>query len=351
MKGTAIDLFAGAGGLSEGLKQAGFHVALANELNQWASETYRRNHPETILLEEDIHGITPSRILKLAKARPDLVAGGPPCQGFSMAGKRSIYDPRNHMFFEFIRIVRELKPRFILAENVTGLLTFMKGRVINKIEKELKSIGYKVSKRIINSADFGVPQIRNRLFIFGDLNQSSDISSLKIPKSKWVTVKQAIGDLDFLNSGESSYKYMKQAKTLYQKMMRERSQVLHNHKASKHSQKIIDRFSCIKPGMKYKDLKCETKTKKRNQMRIFPNKPINTINTIPDDYIHYLLNRTLTVRESARLQSFKDKYIFLGQRTTGGKRRRVECPQYTQVGNAIPPLLARGLGKWVLDQI
>lgn len=230
-----------------------------------------------------------------------------------------------------------------------GLLTFAKGNVIQQIKKELDKIGYHVSMRILNALDFGVPQSRRRLFIFGSLESGIDINDMGIRKIKATSVKEAISDLDFLGIGESSFKYEKKPESKYQDRMRKGVLTLTNHESSKHSQPIIERFSKIQQGMKASEIPKDLRTKKRTLMRLKASLPINTITTIPDDYVHYSLNRTLTVRECARLQSFTDKYQFLGSRTTGGERRRTECPQYTQVGNAIPPLLAKGIGNWIMD--
>jgi len=351
MKPIAIDLFAGAGGLSEGLTQAGFKVAVANEKDPWAAKTYLANHPETTLLTEDIRKIDAEQILTLINQKPLLVAGGPPCQGFSMAGRRRNFDERNHLIFEFAKKVKQIRPTFFLIENVTGLLSYKEGRVIEEIEALLTSEGYCVSKRILNASDFGVPQARNRLFIFGSLVPDVDINEWDIPKTKTPSIKDAISDLTFLKNGQNSNEYVKKPSSAYQCLMRGNNIDLHNHQASLHNQKTLKRYSLIRANYTFAKIPAYLKTKKRNLRRLHPNQPANTITTIPDDYIHYALDRTLTVRECARLQSFPDHYVFLGGRTTGGRRRIMECPQYTQVGNAVPPLLAKAIGEWILSKI
>lgn len=349
MKLVAIEFFSGAGGLSQGLKDAGFDIAFANELNASAALTYSNNHPEIGLFAGDIRKITSSEIIKQVGEKPILVAGGPPCQGFSMAGRRHKNDPRNLMFKEFITKVREIKPEYFLVENVTGILSFNKGRTILDLEKSFRKAGYHVSKRVLNAASFGVPQIRRRLFIFGSLESKIDINDMIIKKQRTPTVKEAISDLDFIDSGGSSDHYGKIAASEYQRRMRIGSNKLYNHISPNHTQNVIKRFSMIHHDNSIK-IPSHMKTKKRTLVRINGSRPINTLTTIPDDYIHYSLNRTLTVRECARLQSFKDTYIFFGPRTTGGKKRVLECPQYTQVGNAIPPLLAKAIGTWIISQ-
>lgn len=344
----AMDLFAGAGGLSEGLEQAGFNVAVANETNEWAAMTYAKNHPETILVRKDLRKVRSTELVRLIGKKPLLITGGPPCQGFSMAGRRRIGDPRSHLFFEFLKKIKEIRPKFILAENVIGLLTFAQGSVIKRIEKELQEMDYHVSKRILNASDFGVPQSRKRLFIFGSLGKKLDINDMKIRKIKKVSVKDAIDDLSFLGMGESSVIYKKNIISPYQKRMRGGRKKLYNHQSSNHRNLIMKRFSKLKAGKGMCELSHRLKTKKRNLMRLKSNTPAPTITTIPDDYVHYDLDRTLTVRECARIQSFCDNYVFLGGRTTGGIRRLVQCPQYTQVGNAVPPFMAKWIGRWIL---
>ncbi|AJF62205.1 MAG: Cytosine-specific methyltransferase [archaeon GW2011_AR20] len=347
---VAIDFFAGAGGLSEGFKQAGFRIAVANEINKDAAATYSLNHPDTKVLIGDIHNIKSRDIIKIVGRKPDIIIGGPPCQGFSLAGKRNKNDSRNFLFKEFIKKIKEIKPKFFLMENVTGIISFNKGKTIAEIEDSLKKSGYTVSKIILNAADFGVPQVRRRLFIFGALKSNININEIKVWKNKAITTKEAICDLDFLGVGESSNHYKKSPSNKYQAIMRIKNNKLHNHTSSRHNKMTIKRFSMLKPGHTMKEIPAYFKTKKRTLLRIEESKPINTITTIPDDYIHYSLNRTLTVRECARLQSFPDSYVFLGSRTTGGKRRVFECPQYTQVGNAVPPILAKVVGEWIKKQ-
>ena len=335
---NAIDLFAGAGGLSEGINQAGINVLLANEINQDACLTYVYNHPKTIINQEDIRKVN-GKSIKNIFGGIDVVAGGPPCQGFSLAGKRDPKDPRNKMFKEFHRVIKELKPNTFVMENVKGLLSFQKGEFVNKIVRHFENIGYNVTVNLLNASDFGVPQQRERVFIIGNVDGKISLDLVKKCKEK-VTTKQALSDLEFLNSGEEINEYKFKPQTNYQKLMR-LSNKLTNHKASNHSAAVIERFSKIKPGKGIKSLPLKYQTSKNVLFRLNPELPSRTVTTLPEDLIHYSKNRILTVREMARLQSFNDKYLFLGPRTTGGDRRKYSCPQYTQVGNAVPPILSK----------
>lgn len=343
----ACDCMAGAGGLSEGFEQAGLNVAVANEINKHAAMTYKFNHPNTRMIEKDIRKIRTSEIIDITGNNIFLVAGGPPCQGVSFAGKRVINDPRNSLFKEFVKMVGKLEPKFFIMENVVGLLSIDNGNLIKSIESSFDNLGFFVSKRVFNAVDFGVPQSRKRLFIFGSRKSKHDINSFQIMKSNPVSTFTAISDLDFLKAGESAQRYMKEPRNSYQVEMRKNSRMLHNHDAPKHKKNTLERFSAMEQGQSVSTLPSRLRIKKMVMFRIKANEPARTVTTLPDDYIHYRQDRILTVREIARLQSFGDTYVFLGPKSTGGLRRREECPQYTQVGNAVPPLMAKGIGEWL----
>jgi DNA (cytosine-5)-methyltransferase 1 len=358
----AVDLFAGAGGLSEGLIQAHFKVIIANEKQKDAAATYRKNHPHTNMIEGDIVEIGDTKIIPAIKdeikenGEIDLIAAGPPCQGFSLAGRRNINDKRNSLFKELVKIVHETKPRFFLMENVKGILSMDQGRVIRAIEKAFQEKeGYAVQHYVLDAAWFGVPQHRERVFILGRKDGVKPISPIDINNlpTDFVTVGEAISDLDFLEAGQTSNEYLKAAESNYQKQMREGCgrYDLHNHEAPNHSKQVIMRFAQFKEGQTMKEIPDGWQTKKRNVFRFEKNKPCWTLTTLPDDYIHYSQNRIPTVREFARLQSFPDHYIFNGKKCTGGLQRRVDVPQYSQVGNAVPPLLAKGVGLCIKSQL
>lgn len=350
---NAIDLYAGCGGLSLGLSNAGFNILYANEINEDASETYRYNLIEneghkTYLDVRSIADVTASEIKKfVGNQQIHLVAGGPPCQGFSMAGRRDIDDPRNKLFRYMLRIVKEINPPLFLMENVKGILSMNNGKVIKTIKEAFEEIGYEVKIEVLKASNFGVPQDRERVFIIGT-RIGNGVLHPTPDTNKPITIGEAIGDLSFLDVGETATNYKLPATSEYQKLMRKGSKNLANHESSQHNDKIIKRFSTLKPGQTSKDLPKEYQTKKIVLKRLSPDTPARTITTMPDDYVHYKKNRSLSVREMARLQSFPDTFIVKGKRTTGGKRRRVEVPQYSQIGNAVPPLLAEKVGKHLI---
>lgn len=346
----ACDFFAGAGGLSDGLRMVGINVAFANEINEHASATYKQNHSSTSLITKDIRDLSTKEIIDITDNKIFLVAGGPPCQGFSMAGKRNIDDPRNLLFKEFAKMVSKLEPKYFLMENVVGMMSMANGKFIIEAEKLFEDIGYSVSKRIFNATNFGVPQSRRRLFILGCRKKAINLNDMEIENLEKVTVKDAMGDLDFLKPGQNSSKYLRRPATKYQKVIRDGMKILFNHDAPNHSSTTIKRFSMMKQGETINDIPARFRNAKRVMYRIKASEPSRTITTLPDDLVHYKQNRILTVREFARLQSFRDSYIFLGPKSTGGLKRRTGCPQYTQVGNAVPPLMAKFVSSWIQEK-
>lgn len=352
---NAIDLFSGCGGLSLGLSEAGFNIVLANEINKDAATTYQHNlvkkkgHDCNIIVK-DITKVSNDFIKKtIGNKEIHLVAAGPPCQGFSLAGKRDINDPRNKLFKELLRVVKVVNPPVFLMENVKGILTMNEGKVIKEIESQFRCLGYHISTKILKASDFGVPQDRERVFIIGTKKPVENIH----PNSKniYVTAGEALSDLDFLHTGKASKIYLKKAETDYQRSMRSVNGPLHNHESANHSARVIERFSNLKEGQTAEDLPKDIKTKKRSLYRLDPKKQSRTIVTLPDDYVHYSKDRILTVREMARLQSFPDWFEFLGPKSTGGPRRKFDVPQYSQVGNAVPPLLAKAVGESLLNYL
>ncbi len=343
---TTVDLFAGCGGFSLGLKKAGFKVIAANELNLSASKTYEFNFPETKMFTSDIKDLNFIQIKELIGDKPlDLLTAGPPCQGFSMAGKRNHDDPRNQLFLHIVRAINELKPRVFVMENVKGLMSIDGGRAFSNIINEFKATDYHVNFKVLNASDFGVPQTRERVFIVGSKNPIPPEELFPKRKRIQVTIREAISDLAFLGINDRGLKYRIPPRSSYQKMMRRKSKELFNHETPNHSRKIQERFSSVPIGKNGSDALKKVGTNKHTYYKLNPKKPSRTMTTLPEDFIHYSKNRIPTVREMARLQSFPDDFVFLGPRTTGGARRKVEVPQYTQVGNAVPPLLAEAIGK------
>ena len=402
---TFIDLFAGCGGLSLGLLDAGWKGVLAVEKNNDAFQTFNENlikskkydftWPKRIpigpmAIEDLINNY--SKDLESIKGNVDLVAGGPPCQGFSMAGKRKIDDERNLMFYKYLDVVEIISPKFILLENVKGF--DMKYQIDENNEykaaeflrKGLEQIGYDVRwNKILNAKDCGAPQTRPRFFQFGvkkellknSVDSPFDILEKKVlPKfiknkgiSKKPSCRNAISDLEIKGRELPKWKgkmkgfyelpYTK-PQTQYQKYM---NRGMNGHKPNsrriaKHAIKTKKRFEFIlNNAEKGKSIgenirkKLEDNglgTQKRTIVPLNPNAASPTVVTLPDDYIHYNEPRILTVREFARLQTFPDWFAFFGKYTTGGPRRKDECPRYTQVGNAVPPFVAEALGLSIL---
>ncbi|MFN6075196.1 MAG: DNA cytosine methyltransferase [Fluviicola sp.] len=395
-KNTYIDLFAGCGGLSLGLHQAGWkglfaieksadafktlEYNLINNLNhfEWPKWLPQQNH--------DINQVLSSYEAKLQKLRGkvSLVAGGPPCQGFSMAGRRNENDLRNDLINSYIKFVELVQPKIIFFENVKGFtMEFKKNSekgiaYSSLVTKKLDEIGYYVKGQLVNFGEFGVPQKRTRFILVGirkELKKSSQekvetffslLQSNKFDflKSKGLTTEtnlsDAISDL-FKNNGVeptpefpsfTSGIYGKE-KSHYQKLMRNgvEEKIPDSHRFPKHSLEIISRFKTILSITKdrrnldlSKDIRERYNIKKHTVIPLNGDAKSPTITTLPDDYIHYNEPRILTVREYARIQSFPDWYLFKGKYTTGGKLRIQEVPRYTQIGNAIPPLFGEQAG-------
>lgn len=378
-----IDLFSGAGGLSEGLSEAGFHSLFATEIVPEYANTYRANHKGAIVRTADIRTIDPVEIrleLGLQREELDLIAGGPPCQGFSInAPVRSVFDERNHLFKDFLRFVDAFAPKAILIENVPGLVSFEHGETLHAILNALSELGYGTDVRILGAAYYGVPQMRWRTFIIGLRGKNipshafpdpichapikpnfttmfDGHSLLKEPSSEsvtsFVTVKEAIGDLPPLKCGEQGKKIKEYACNPfceYQKRARIGSPGVLNHESVALSSINLQRLKYIKPGGNWTDIpydllpKGMQKAKQGNHTkrygRVEANGLASTILTKCDPhwgaFIHYEQDRSFTVREAARIQSFPDHFIFTGN----------QSQQFAQVGNAVPPLLAEAVGK------
>lgn len=340
------DLFAGVGGLSQGFISKGFEIEFAIEYDKDIANSYQLNHPKTMVYDEDISNID---LNKLGDVYPniDVVVGGPPCQGFSQKGKRlSINDERNFYFRKFIETVNVFKPKYFVLENVPNILTTANGFFKKEIISGFEKLGYKVNAKILNAADFGVPQNRRRAFFIGSLN--GDLIEFPTLKNKKTSIKDAIYDLPFIESGEGEdfFKYKKQPNSNYQKKLRNGSKGIFNHKATKHSKVAIERLKLIPKGKGKEVLPLEHRTKSiysGTWSRLLEDNIAATITTRFDTpssglFTHPILNRCLTVREAARIQSFSDNFIFYGSKTT----------QMKQVGNAVPPMLAAEIASVIL---
>ena len=369
---VAIDLFAGAGGLSEGLLSAGFNVTVAIEGHPHPALTHAFNHSKTTVLCGDIRLVTVKKLMyhverNTGSSKVDLIAGGPPCQGFSSAGKRDKQDPRNKLIHEFVRIVEAINPNIFIFENVPGLGRFYGGTTLHTVLDKFWEIGYEIhgidnqsdfypeDYPITDSSLFGVPQQRRRLILVGwkkgaiqQLPWHTTNNNSHSQSTSSVTVNEAISDLDFLSGGYECHTYQSKPQSQYQNERRKNSRLLFNHLATKHRVATVNMFRRFKPGSSVNSIDKNYRTGKQRVYRLCPDKVSPAVLALPDDYIHPRRHRIPTVRELARLQSFDDDYVFLGKRTTSDKNRRVDVPQYTQVGNAVPPLLAKKLGETIL---
>lgn len=339
-----IDLFSGVGGLSLGFRAEGFEVILANESDKEIADSYRRNHPNTLMINEDITKLDIEGSFGEFKGSIDGIIGGPPCQGLSQKGKReTIRDSRNFLFLYFFNVVEFLRPKFFLMENVPSLLTARNGYFKKEIISLFADIGYLLSLDVLNASDYGVPQDRRRAFIIG----CPGLRKIPLPKptSEKVTIWDAISDLAYLGSGGGApeQQYKAEPKSGYQKTLRGSSPTLYNHVATNHSKTALERLSMIPPNSGREVLPKEHLTKSiysGTWSRMVKDEVSVTITTRFDTpssgkFTHPFLNRAITVREAARIQSFPDSFVFYG--TKGS--------QMKQVGNAVPPLLAQQIAK------
>lgn len=365
-KPTTIDLFCGAGGLSDGFRQAGFDVLAANDFDSFAANTFKLNHPNTTFLDGPIEAISNSLLLETAGLKEgdlDVLVGGPPCQAFSVYNhQRGFHDERSGLFREYLRIVQGLMPRYVVMENVTGITSVAEGRAVDEIYTCLQGLGFHVEHRILKAEEYGIPQERRRIFFIG----SRDTKSIEWPKPThgdpdnkmlfgkllpFVTVDDAIGDLPELKicEGEEETAYTSEAISDYQAILRKGSRKVYNHVAPYLAEINLERLTYIEQGGSWRDIphrllpagmkKAKRSDHTKRYGRLHPEGLSSTILTKCDlhwgAYIHPTQQRTLTVREAARFQSFSDKIRFTGSR----------AEQFRQVGNAVPPLLGRAVAK------
>jgi len=360
--GTVVDLFCGAGGLSEGFRQAGFRVLAGLDFDAAAGRTFESTHPEATFFCGRIQDVSVSDILKATGLRPgmlDVLVGGPPCQGYSVYNhQRGVHDPRAGLFREYLRIVAGLKPRWLVMENVAGLTSIADGGIIREIQEGMNLLGYEVRWQILKAEVYGVPQERRRIFFIA--NRIS--ASIEFPQpthgpglKPYVTVWDAISDLPPRKNGEAAEidYYAVAPENAYQRELRKGVRYLANHAASRLSSVNEARMKHIPAGGSWRDIPFELlpegmKRAKRSDHTKRYGRPRKTdlactILTKCDvhwgAYIHPDQDRAITVREAARLQSFPDTFIFQGSRTE----------QYVQVGNAVPPLLGRAVAKALME--
>ncbi len=383
----SLDLFAGAGGLSCGLAMAGFSPIFANEINPVFAETYKRNHPNTEVVVDDIREICERNLKKsldLEVGELDLLSGGPPCQGFSInAPVRTLDDERNHLFRDFLRIAETLQPKAILIENVPGIVSLGKGTVVEQIYKKLTEMGYSVAHRILFAGHYGVPQMRFRTIFLAIKGKGErvifpepeyNVSAVanfsgakelcyKIPALfaqnllPQTSIWDAISDLPEIDPGNKAKKcnYIRSPQSDYQRILRKDSKNISNHICSKLGKINLERLKYIPQGGSWRDIPFELlpnglKIARRSDHtrrygRLHPEGLCSTILTKCDphwgSFFHPVQDRVISVREAARLQSFPDTYIFYGNLTQ----------QYAQVGNAVPPFMAKALGEIIIKMI
>lgn len=341
-----VDLFSGAGGLSLGAEMAGVCVKIAVESDPYAAKTYRLNHPYTLMLNQDIRTI---KKLKVETSSPTVLFGGPPCQGFSTSNQktRNKSNPQNWLYKEFIRLAKEMLPDWIVFENVRGIIDTEKGYFSNTIVKAFSTIGYTCSPWVLCASDYGIPQTRSRFFLIGSLHGKT-VSRPAYSDAK-VTVKDAIEDLPNLESGanQNVLQYRMAAKSNYAKWLRRGLEQCSGHLVTRNSNSVLARYPFIPQGGNWEDIpdnlmvnysdksRCHTGIYKR----LSENEPSITVgNYRKSMLIHPWEDRGLSVREAARLQSFPDDYVFCG--SIGFQQQ--------QVGNAVPPLLARAVFQAIL---
>lgn len=381
---TSIDLFAGAGGLSTGLEMAGFHCVFANEVSAVYAETLKASHPNTEVETGDIRHIDASKVRKslgLSVGELDILAGGPPCQGFSInAPIRSIADDRNHLFRDYLRFAAEFKPKTILIENVPGMISFEKGQTVVEILSALKCLGYLADVRVLYAPHFGVPQMRWRTIVLANRIGLDPVLQFPIPThfaqgranfttkllgkkvtietaalnseelEPFVTVSDALSDLPLIENGGGAvvYDYSLPALSDFQRILRRGSSFIYNHQAAKLGSVNVERAQHIPIGGSWRDIPFDLLPKGMKRARrsdhtkrygrLHPDQLGSTILTKCDPhwgtYIHPNQDRVISVREAARIQSFPDFVCFKGTITE----------QYEQVGNAVPPLFALAIG-------
>lgn len=384
-KYTFVDLFAGAGGFGLGFQMSGLYRPLCSiEKDLWAVETLRANNEHSII-HSDIAAVSSNALINhlCNNNKPDIIIGGPPCQGFSIAGKRDPNDPRNSLFRYYVKWVSVLTPKVFVMENVVGLLTRKNAdgeNVIDIIKNAFIEIGYNCQVWVLNAASYGVPQMRQRVFIVGnqykqEIMPPTPTHSIENKEGLLpaITAWQAISDLPQIKAREGNdfMDYDCDANNDYQRECRKGSLGVYNHVAMQHTQRLVKRFQKILDGSSIESLPEELKVRKRNGNGELSKSPYssnyrhlnpNAVSyTIPasfySTFIHPFIPRNITAREAARIQSFPDRYIFKGKRTqvsskllaTLGKEEENHLSQYNQIGNAVPPLLARVIGERIAE--
>ena len=389
-----LDTFAGAGGFSLGFDLTGhYEIIGAIEFDQWAADTFQYNHPKATTLVGDIQKFDKNFLLDKFQDRPDIILGGPPCQGYSIANKNAgdATDPRNSLFKEFIRLGEVFDPEVMIMENVPNLMkakTSSNDLVIDIIVKELENLGYNVYHTILNATDFGVPQIRRRLVViaskqklenpFPEPTHAIETNSYSLfgnDLKRTPTLWEAISDLPQTEAcqGSEIMDYPTSPKNEFQKAIRGNSKIVYNHVAMRHSKRMVERFASMSWGHSVSDVPEHLKPIKRNgngefsekvydqnNRRMYPDKQCHTIAaSFYANFVHPYKNRNFTPREGARIQTFPDWYVFQGKPTVvshkllqrEGRDEEKHLCQYNQIGNAVPPYLAKAIAENLYSQL
>lgn len=338
-----IDLFCGCGGLSLGFENAGFNVLLGIDMWEDALVTYRHNHKNGNTLCADLASLPVEEVDKaINHKKVDVIIGGPPCQGFSIAGKRIVDDERNKLYKSFVCMVAYFKPKAFVLENVPNILSIGDGAVREAIIKDFSELGYKVTYKVLLAADYGVPQNRRRAIFVGMLDGKEFVFPEPTVKQP-VTSKEAISDLP--EGGiEDGGDYPLPPQTEYQKLMRQGCEKLYNHEITIHNDRTKEIIAMVPDGGNYKDLPVELQNTRKVHIawtRLNSKRPSITIDTGHFHHFHYEYNRVPSARESARFQSFPDSFVFIGNKTSKLK----------QIGNAVPPLMAEVIANEIKKQL
>lgn len=395
-----FDVFSGAGGFSLGFEMAGCEIIGAIEHDKWAADTFSHNHPNAVMMLGDIESFSEDYLRVNLKEKPDIIIGGPPCQGFSICTKNAgdPKDPRNSLFTEFIRMAQIFDPSVMVMENVPNIVkakTKSGEKVVDIIKVEFEKLGYHVAHSILTASDYGVPQMRQRFVLVASKNalehpfpkkthyvqdcSDGQITMFDLEENglkRCPTLWEAISDLPEIEAREGAEEmdYSKSAQNGYQEWCRTGSEKLHNHLAMKHTKRLVERFATMTWGQSVSDITDERlKQRKRNgngevsdspydqnNRRMHPNRICHTITaTFYGNFVHPYKNRNFTAREGARIQSFPDHYVFLGKPTVVSKKLLMKegrtgeaylC-QYSQIGNAVPPLMAKAIAENILKQM
>ena len=346
-----IDLFCGLGGFSLGFEMAGFETSLAIDKWEHAINTFNYNRDHKVGQNIDIHDFD-NETLKTFISENDItgIIGGPPCQGFSMVGTRDETDDRNSLYLEYVRFVEVVRPKFFILENVKGLLNLKKGFFKKDIIERFTALGYNVKSQLLKASHYGVPQNRERVFFVGlrkDIFGDKFFDFPEGSEENAVSTSQALSDLPSLDEGDIQEAYKTEPQNEYQELMRKNSIFVLNNEVTNHTDQTKHIISLVPDGGTIKDIPEEYYSVRNYNTafkRMDSNKPSTTIDCGHRNYFHYKENRVPTVRESARIQSFPDDYYVTGSKTS----------QYTQVGNAVPPLLSKQIAveiKKLLDEL